>query len=109
MATTFSAMSVANVPSGRMVPSARTLMQAYEVSDSTVKHALAQRRVEGLVVTYAGKGSHKVCATGLGQWMASISACRSCMRLSTCADGRISGFGGCRMASALRASQPGSR
>ncbi len=35
-------------------------MQAYEVSDGTVKHALAQLREEGLIVTYAGKGSYKI-------------------------------------------------
>ena len=49
-----------NMPSGRMLPSVRTLMQTYEVSDGTVKHALAQLRDEGLIVTYAGKGSYKV-------------------------------------------------
>jgi len=48
------------MPSGRMLPSVRTLMQTYEVSDGTVKHALAQLREEGLIVTYAGKGSYKV-------------------------------------------------
>ena len=48
------------MPSGRMLPSVRTLMQTYEVSDGTDKHALAQLRDEGLIVTYAGKGSYKV-------------------------------------------------
>jgi GntR family transcriptional regulator len=48
------------MPSGRMLPSVRTLMQTYEVADGTVKHALAQLREEGLIVTYAGKGSYKV-------------------------------------------------
>ena len=47
------------MPSGRMLPSVRTLMQTYELSDGTVKHALAQLRDEGLIVTYAGKGSYR--------------------------------------------------
>ena len=49
-----------NVPSGRMLPSVRTLMQTYELSDGTIKHALEQLRDEGLIVTYAGKGSYKI-------------------------------------------------
>ncbi len=48
------------MPAGRMLPSVRTLMQEHEVSDGTVKHALAQLRDEGLIVTYRGKGSFKV-------------------------------------------------
>ena len=48
------------MPAGRMLPSVRSLMQAHEVSDGTVKHALAQLRDEGLIVTYRGKGSFKV-------------------------------------------------
>jgi DNA-binding GntR family transcriptional regulator len=51
---------LAKMPAGRMLPSVRTLMQAYEVSDGTVKHALAQLRDEGLITTYRGKGSFKV-------------------------------------------------
>lgn len=47
------------MPAGRMLPSVRTLMQTYEVSDGTVKHALEQLRDEGLIVTYVGKGSYK--------------------------------------------------
>jgi DNA-binding GntR family transcriptional regulator len=45
--------------SGQMLPSVRTLVQDYEVSDATVKHALAQLRTEGLIISYAGKGSYK--------------------------------------------------
>ncbi len=34
---------------GKLLPSQRTLAQRYEVSDGTVKRALAQLRDEGLV------------------------------------------------------------
>jgi GntR family transcriptional regulator len=49
---------VAKLAQGRMLPSVRTLMQTYEVSDGTVKRALAELRREGLIVTYQGKGSY---------------------------------------------------
>jgi DNA-binding GntR family transcriptional regulator len=41
---------------GKLLPSQRTLMQRYEVSDGTVKRALAQLRDEGLVETEIGRG-----------------------------------------------------
>jgi GntR family transcriptional regulator len=41
---------------GKLLPSQRTLMQRYEVSDGTVKRALAQLREEGLVETETGRG-----------------------------------------------------
>ena len=44
---------------GQMVPSVRTLMQTYGVSDGTVKRALVQLREENLIVTYQGRGSFK--------------------------------------------------
>lgn len=48
------------MPSGRMLPSVRHLIQTYEVSDGTVKRALRQLRDEGLITTYQGRGSFKV-------------------------------------------------
>jgi GntR family transcriptional regulator len=44
------------VPKGKLLPSVRTLAQRYEVSDGTVKHALAELRKEGLVETVNGRG-----------------------------------------------------
>jgi len=41
---------------GKLLPSTRTLMQRYEVSDGTVKRAVAQLRAEGLVKTEPGRG-----------------------------------------------------
>ena len=41
---------------GKLLPSTRTLMQRYEVSDGTVKRAVAQLRTEGLVKTEPGRG-----------------------------------------------------
>ncbi len=49
---------IATLKSGAPLPSVRTLMQRYEVSDGTVKRALAELRREGLIVTYQGKGSY---------------------------------------------------
>ncbi len=49
---------VARTPPGRLLPSVRTLMQTYGVSDGTVKHALAQLREEGLIRTVQGRGSY---------------------------------------------------
>jgi DNA-binding GntR family transcriptional regulator len=49
---------VATMASGDILPSVRTLVQTYGVSDQTVKHALAKLRDEGLIVTYHGKGSY---------------------------------------------------
>lgn len=47
------------LPRGRILPSMRSLTQAYGVSDGTVKRALRELRAEGLIVTYKGKGSFK--------------------------------------------------
>ncbi len=41
---------------GKLLPSTRTLMQTYEVSDGTVKRAVALLREEGLVETEIGRG-----------------------------------------------------
>ena len=43
---------------GKLLPSQRTLMQRYEVSDGTVKRALALLHEEGLVETEQGRGSY---------------------------------------------------
>ncbi len=40
----------------RPIPSIRTLQQAYDVSDGTVKKAVAVLRAEGLVRTVTGRG-----------------------------------------------------
>jgi GntR family transcriptional regulator len=44
---------------GQMLPSVRTVMQTYGVSDGTVKRALVALREENLIVTYQGRGSFK--------------------------------------------------
>jgi DNA-binding GntR family transcriptional regulator len=44
------------IPPGKLLPSQRTLMQRYEVSDGTVKRALALLREEGLIETERGRG-----------------------------------------------------
>jgi DNA-binding GntR family transcriptional regulator len=44
---------------GQILPSVRTLIQRFEVSENTVSHALAQLRGEGLITTYKGKGSYR--------------------------------------------------
>jgi GntR family transcriptional regulator len=44
----------------RPVPSIRTLMQTYEVSDGTVKKAVQVLRDEGLVRTVPGRGVYVV-------------------------------------------------
>ena len=41
---------------GKLLPSQRTLMQRYEVSDGTVKRAVALLKDEGLVGTEIGRG-----------------------------------------------------
>ena len=45
---------------GKLLPSQRTLMQRYEVSDGTVKRAVAKLREEGLVETDTGRGIYVV-------------------------------------------------
>lgn len=45
---------------GKLLPSQRTLMQRYDVSDGTVKHALALLREEGLIDTEQGRGTYVV-------------------------------------------------
>jgi len=42
---------------GKLLPSTRTLMQRYEVSDGTVKRAIAKLRDEGLVESVPGRGT----------------------------------------------------
>ena len=49
---------IRDTPKGRLLPSVRTMMQTYGVSDGTVKHALAQLREEGLIKTVQGRGSY---------------------------------------------------
>lgn len=44
----------------RPIPSIRTLMQTYEVSDGTVKKAVQVLRDEGLVRTVPGRGVYVV-------------------------------------------------
>jgi DNA-binding GntR family transcriptional regulator len=43
---------------GKLLPSARTLSQTYEVSDGTVKRAIAALRAEGLVKSVPGRGTY---------------------------------------------------
>jgi GntR family transcriptional regulator len=44
------------IAQGKLLPSQRTLMQRYEVSDGTVKRAVAKLKDEGLVETETGRG-----------------------------------------------------
>jgi DNA-binding GntR family transcriptional regulator len=44
---------------GAMLPSVRSLMQTYDVSDGTVKRAMRALREEGRIKTYQGRGSYK--------------------------------------------------
>jgi len=46
------------IAAGKLLPSQRTLMQRYEVSDGTVKRALALLRDEGLIATEQGRGTY---------------------------------------------------
>ena len=48
------------IGAGKLLPSIRTLMQTYEVSDGTVKRAISQLRSEGLVETVIGRGVYVV-------------------------------------------------
>jgi GntR family transcriptional regulator len=43
-----------------MLPSIRTLMQTYGVSDGTVKRAIADLRSAGLVKSVTGRGTYVV-------------------------------------------------
>ena len=48
------------IGAGKLLPSIRTLMQTYEVSDGTVKRAISQLRAEGLVETVIGRGVYVI-------------------------------------------------
>jgi GntR family transcriptional regulator len=48
------------IAQGKLLPSQRTLMQRYEVSDGTVKRAVAKLKDEGLVETETGRGVYVV-------------------------------------------------
>lgn len=50
---------LARMESGAMLPSVRSLMQTYGVSDGTVKRAMRELQAQGLVKTYQGRGSYK--------------------------------------------------
>jgi DNA-binding GntR family transcriptional regulator len=50
---------LARMESGAMLPSVRSLMQTYGVSDGTVKRAMRELREQGLIKTYQGRGSYK--------------------------------------------------
>ncbi len=43
---------------GKLLPSSRTLMQTYGVSDGTVKRAIADLRAAGLVKSITGRGTY---------------------------------------------------
>lgn len=43
---------------GKLLPSIRTLMQTYGVSDGTVKRAISALRSEGLVKSVTGRGTY---------------------------------------------------
>jgi GntR family transcriptional regulator len=48
---------IAHMERGQLMPSMRSLMQEFEVSDGTVKRAMSQLRSEKLIITYQGRGS----------------------------------------------------
>jgi GntR family transcriptional regulator len=48
---------IAQMERGQLMPSMRSLMQEFEVSDGTVKRAMSQLRSEKLIITYQGRGS----------------------------------------------------
>jgi GntR family transcriptional regulator len=50
---------LASMRPGDALPSVRTIMQTYGVSDGTVKRAMRELRDQGLVRTYQGRGSFK--------------------------------------------------
>jgi DNA-binding GntR family transcriptional regulator len=45
-----------DIAPGKLLPSTRTLMQTYGVSDGTVKRAIAKLREDGLVESVVGRG-----------------------------------------------------
>jgi DNA-binding GntR family transcriptional regulator len=45
---------------GKLLPSIRTLMQTYGVSDGSVKRAIAALRDDGLVKSITGRGTYVV-------------------------------------------------
>lgn len=49
-------ISRGEIARGKLLPSIRTLMQTYEVSDGTVKRALAALKEDGLVDSVPGRG-----------------------------------------------------
>jgi DNA-binding GntR family transcriptional regulator len=53
-------ISRGEVAPGKLLPSIRTLMQTYGVSDGTVKRAIGALRDEGLVQTVPGRGAYVV-------------------------------------------------
>ncbi len=53
-------ISSGEIAPGKLLPSIRTLMQTYGVSDGTVKRAVAKLREEGLVETVRGRGVYVV-------------------------------------------------
>ena len=50
---------LARMEPGAMLPSVRSLMQTYGVSDGTVKRTMRELREQGLIKTYQGRGSYK--------------------------------------------------
>jgi DNA-binding GntR family transcriptional regulator len=47
-----------DIAPGKLLPSIRTLMQTYGVSDGTVKRAIADLRNAGLVKSVTGRGTY---------------------------------------------------
>ncbi len=47
-----------DIAPGKLLPSIRTLMQTYGVSDGTVKRAIADLRSAGLVKSVTGRGTY---------------------------------------------------
>lgn len=51
-------IAAGEIAKGKLLPSIRTLVQTYGVSDGTVKRAIAQLRTEGLVKSITGRGTY---------------------------------------------------
>lgn len=47
-----------DIAPGKLLPSIRTLMQTYGVSDGTVKRAISALRDDGLVKSVTGRGTY---------------------------------------------------